>query len=271
MFPRARGRGLGPAGPGLEGGRLADGTVRPVNETGIAAEYRGVPDAPVITLTGKPGPSNDWFDLAVTVSVDGEDVPFQLLLVALTENRKHLILPSGTYFSIDRPELRQLRSLISEARRLVDHRTGSARLARFQASLWRELEELGIVSEQAASWSASVRRLENAQTTEHPHPQMLQAVLRPYQDIGFNWPAFLYENRLGGVLADHMGPRQGNSNHRTHRACARAGADCSPFLVVAPTGVVENWVSECHRFAPALETIAVVETARRRGTIGVTR
>ena len=59
VFPRARGRGLGPAGPGLEGGRLADGTVGPVNETGIAAEYRGVPDAPVITLTGKPGPSND--------------------------------------------------------------------------------------------------------------------------------------------------------------------------------------------------------------------
>jgi SNF2 family DNA or RNA helicase len=36
--------------------------------------------------------------------------------------------------------------------------------------------------------------------------------------------------------------------------------------VVAPTSVVGNWVSECHRFAPALETIAVVETARPRGT-----
>jgi len=89
-----------------------------VHEIGIAAEYREVTDAPAITLTGKPGPSNDWFDLAVTVSVDGEDVPFQLLLVALAENRKYLILPSGTYFSIDRPELRQLRSLISGARGL---------------------------------------------------------------------------------------------------------------------------------------------------------
>ena len=29
--------------------------------------------------------------------------------------------------------------------------------------------------------------------------------LRPYQLTGFNWLAYLYEHRLGGVLADDMG------------------------------------------------------------------
>jgi superfamily II DNA or RNA helicase len=237
-----------------------------VREIGVATEYREAIEAPVITLTGKQGPHNDWFDLAVTVSVGSEDVPFHMLFVALAENRTHLILPSGTYFSIDRPELRQLRSLIAEARSLLDPHTGSARLSRFQSSLWSEIEKLGIVSAQAAAWSANVRRLENAQTTEHAHPQMLQAILRPYQDVGFNWLAFLHENRLGGVLADDMGLG------KTVQAIALIGharehePGAPPFLVVAPTSVVGNWVSECHRFAPALGTIAVVETARRRGT-----
>ena len=33
----------------------------------------------------------------------------------------------------------------------------------------------------------------------------LKAVLRPYQQTGFNWLAFLYDHGLGGVLADDMG------------------------------------------------------------------
>jgi superfamily II DNA or RNA helicase len=236
-----------------------------VHETGVAAEYREATDAPVITLTGKSGPSNDWFDLAVTVSVDGEDVPFLMLFVALAENRTHLILPSGTYFSIDRPELRQLRSLISEARALVDPRTASTRLTRFQASLWGELEKLGVVAKQAAAWSAGVRGLEHAQTSEHPLPRMLQAVLRPYQHTGFNWLAFLHENRLGGVLADDMGLGKTIQAIALMALVREQQPTAPPFLVVAPTSVVGNWVSECHRFAPALQTAAVVETARRRG------
>ena len=39
-----------------------------------------------------------------------------------------------------------------------------------------------------------------------------------------------------------------------------------PFLIVAPTSVVGNWLSECRRFAPSLNVTTVTETGRRRGT-----
>ncbi len=71
-------------------------------------------------LGGSESSDRDWFDLSVAVSVDGEDVPFADLFVALAEGRSHLILPSGTYFSLDRDELRQLAELIAEARTLGD-------------------------------------------------------------------------------------------------------------------------------------------------------
>ncbi len=39
----------------------------------------------------------------------------------------------------------------------------------------------------------------------------------------------------------------------------------SPFLIVAPTSVVSNWVAEARRFAPDLDVLAVSDTAQRRG------
>ena len=51
----------------------------------------------------------------MSVTVGGEEVPFGDLFVALAEGRSHLILPSGTYFSLEREELRQLADLIAEA------------------------------------------------------------------------------------------------------------------------------------------------------------
>ena len=87
---------------------------------------------------------SDWFDLTVTVTVGGEDVPFADLFVALAEEQTHLILPSGTYFSLDREELRQLATLIAEARDLDDHPGENLRISRFQASLWEDLQRLGV-------------------------------------------------------------------------------------------------------------------------------
>jgi SNF2 family DNA or RNA helicase len=56
---------------------------------------------------------------------------------------------------------------------------------------------------------------------------------------------------------------------KTLQALALVGAareeGAGPFLVVAPTSVVGNWVSECHRFAPELSVTAVEETTNRRG------
>ena len=130
-----------------------------IEQDGTVLEYREVLDPPVVSLGGSPSDDRDWFDLSVTVSVDGEDVPFADLFVALAEGRSHLILPSGTYFSLDRDELRQLAELIAEARSLGEVSGDSIRLSRFQASLWEDLQRLGVVSAQARDWEASVLSL----------------------------------------------------------------------------------------------------------------
>jgi len=247
--------------PELEGIEGVD-----VMHHGEVTEYREVVEAPVVSLGGTPSGDHDWFDLTVTVTVDGEQVPFADLFVALAEGQSHLILPSGTFFSLDREELRQLAALIAEARDLDDQAGEGLRINRFQASLWEELLRLGIVTAQAREWEQSVRALTEAtHRIEHPVPDLLHATLRPYQLTGFNWLAYLYEHRLGGVLADDMG--LGKTIQALALMCHtwEHGLTDAPYLVVAPTSVVGNWAAECRRFAPDLTAVTVAGTEKRRG------
>ena len=242
-----------------------DGVV--IDQVGLAPDYREEVEAPVVSLGGGASTDNDWFDLTVTVTVGGEDVPFADLFMALAQDQSHLVLPSGTYFSLDRDELRELAQLIAEARTLLDASGDAVRLSRFQASLWEDLQRLGVVTAQAGAWEGAVRALSQApDLAEVGTPGSLHAELRPYQHQGFNWLARLYQYRLGGVLADDMG--LGKTIEALALMChtRERGLTDAPYLVVAPTSVVGNWAAECRRFAPDLGVATVTETSGRRGT-----
>lgn len=102
-------------------------------------------------------------------------------------------------------------------------------------------------------------------------PDGLRAELRPYQLAGFQWLAFLHRHDLGGILADDMGLGKTVQTltliaHAVEERSASAAAR-HPFLVVAPTSVVANWVSEAARFTPGLRVVPV--TATRSSSTGL--
>jgi SNF2 family DNA or RNA helicase len=236
-----------------------------VERIGSLPDYKEAAGVPVVSLGGKKEADNDWFDLTITVTVGGEHVPFADLFVALVAGQSHLILPTGTFFSLDRDELRELAQLIAEARGLHDAPSDGIRLNRFQASLWEDFLRLGVATSQATAWEDSIRALLRAgDRTEHAPPETLRATLRPYQLTGFNWLVFLFEYGLGGVLADDMG--LGKTLQALALMChsKERGLTAEPYLVVAPTSVVGNWEFECRRFAPDLKVAVVTETGRRR-------
>ncbi|UUT35404.1 DEAD/DEAH box helicase [Microbacterium elymi] len=94
-----------------------------------------------------------------------------------------------------------------------------------------------------------------------PVPRMLQAPLRPYQRAGFDWLAFLWRHRLGGILADDMGLGK-TVQTLALLAHARETGERRPFLVVAPTSVLPTWRAEAAKFAPEL-TVRLVQTTGR--------
>jgi SNF2 family DNA or RNA helicase len=243
--------------------------------------------------------------------------------------------------SLQQPIFAQLHELIDEARALPEWETG-LRISRYQASLWSEFEDLADEALPAQAWRAAVSGLlallpasaapsnpaESAESAESadfsgspvsselqagpaasalagtPVPPGVHATLRPYQQDGFAWLAFLWTHQLGGILADDMGlgktlqtlalfehatraplaspvgvadlsasasagasasPSASPSASASARARARAATvpGRRPFLVVAPTSVVSNWLTEAARFTPDLRVHAVTTTAAR--------
>jgi len=241
-----------------------------VTEAEGAPNYRPADEAPVISLTTtERAGSRDWFNLDITVTIDGEEIAFDELFRALASEQELMILPTGTYFSLDRPELLQLRALIEEARGLQDASSDSLGLSRFQADLWEELQQLGVVAQQAATWRSAIEGLTDAaQIDERPLSPLVHATLRGYQQAGFDWLSFLHDHRLGGILADDMGlgkTLQAIALIAHARDNRLDGEAAQPFLVVAPTSVVSNWAAECARFAPGLTVATVTQTAGKRG------
>jgi len=234
---------------------------------GEVREYRRTSAQPSVQVAAvERADSADWFDLRIKVSIDGEVVPFGELFVALTENQDFLILDTGVYFSLDRPEFVQLRQLIEESKALQDRHRPELSISRFQASLWEDLTNLGVAIDQSARWEQAVRGLRDVSSIDHVEvPETLQATLRPYQLDGYRWLCFLWSHQLGGILADDMG--LGKTLQALALIC-RARLLCPeqpPFLVVAPTSVVSNWLSEAARFAPELRVVCLTESESKRG------
>jgi superfamily II DNA or RNA helicase len=234
---------------------------------GEVRDYRKTSSQPNVEIGAVQRPdSADWFDLRVKVSIDGEVVPFEELFVALTEGQDFLILDTGVYFSLDRPEFNQLRELIEESKALQDHHRPELTINRFQASLWEDLTNLGVTVDQSARWEQTVRGLTDRSSIEEVEvPPTLQATLRPYQIDGFRWLCFLWAHQLGGILADDMG--LGKTLQALALVChARlACPEQAPFLVVAPTSVVSNWSTEAAKFAPHLRVVCLTESESKRG------
>lgn len=100
-------------------------------------------------------------------------------------------------------------------------------------------------------WKASIQRLQEMKNLQPELPSTFQAELRDYQIEGFNWLSRLAYLGVGACLADQMGLGKTLQALAVilQRACQGA------TLIIAPTSVCMNWISEAGKFAPTLNLI----------------
>ena len=121
------------------------------------------------------------------------------------------------------------------------------------------LESIAPNFQPPAAWQAHGEALRNlSKLAPAPLPPALNAVLRPYQQIGVAWLWHLYRHGLGGVLADDMGLGKTlqalallavlrDAKPQSPEAKRQAG---EASLVVCPASLMENWRREAARFTP---------------------
>jgi superfamily II DNA or RNA helicase len=192
---------------------------------------------------------NDWFATDGELVVNPNLVLDMQQLMQLLDKTPSRFIPLGDG---------QFLALTQEFRKRLDElRTYSEKsgkgmrlhpLAALAVEDW--MEEVGNLKADK-HWKAHIDRLKEIQNFDPKLPSTLQADLRDYQIEGFRWLARLAHWGVGACLADDMG--LGKTLQALAVILTRASE--GPTLIVAPTSVGMNWISEAQRFAPTLNPL----------------
>ncbi|RLQ94843.1 DEAD/DEAH box helicase [Falsibacillus albus] len=180
------------------------------------------------------------------------------LLQALEEKRKYYRLPNGSLFSLETKEIQELNRFLSTVPEQIQDLSDG-----IEFPLSRGLQLLDTADESEIfnfeeSFRDFLKTIRNPGILELPVPDSLSAILRDYQIKGFNWMKTLAYYGFGGILADDMGlgkTIQGIAFLLSELGGIRAGK--KPALIVCPSSLTYNWLSELTHFAPEIETIVI--------------
>ncbi|AFY43074.1 DEAD/DEAH box helicase [Nostoc sp. PCC 7107] len=129
------------------------------------------------------------------------------------------------------------------------------------------IEKLPVVSfEASGALQELIGALSNNQEIKPlPTPASFQGQLRPYQERGAAWLAFLERWGLGACLADDMG--LGKTIELIAFVLYLKEQDLleQPILLVCPTSVLGNWEREVRKFAPSLKVMQYHGDKRPKG------
>jgi SNF2 family DNA or RNA helicase len=209
--------------------------------------------------------AQEWFEIQGEVQVEENTVLKMRTLLDEMEhaNTRFISLGKDKYLVLSR-QLRKQLQWLSAGGQFAGSKSETLRmhpLAAIGLDQWKD--EVGRFQADAA-FNASIKRYRQIESYQPALPSTLQAQLRPYQSDGFTWLARLAEWGVGACLADDMGLGKTVEAlalilHRTAQG---------PTLVVAPTSVCANWVSEAQRFAPTLRPIRFgIGDLGRRGDV----
>ena len=201
-------------------------------------------DSKSVRLTIKR--DKDWFAASGEVQLDENRIlDLRALLELLRSSQGRFVALGDNQFLALSTELH--RRLIELASFSEQHGDG----VRIHPLASFALEELandagGVKADKL--WKDHLKRLAATTAFTPQLPSTLQADLRDYQVDGYAWLARLAHWGVGACLADDMG--LGKTVQALALMLARAPQ--GPTLVIAPTSVCMNWVSEAARFAPTL-------------------
>ena len=238
-----------------------------VSEVFLSRDFkRIVPRRPI--LSGSMRMNGDRLELMLTR--DGEPVNEILeLMEALSRKRRYFRLRSGEFLDLnDLANWQETAAGIYEAavRDGNELNRDTIVLRAYRAGyLTSMLENSGVKIELDDEVKALSESLANGGEAAET-PEMASGVsLRDYQKRGYEWMTALDRMHMGGILADDMGLGKTAQIIALLLATRENGRTS---LVVAPTSLTYNWLSEFRKFAPNMSvTVLGGNGTQRAGLI----
>ncbi|KXT05685.1 hypothetical protein AC578_5571 [Pseudocercospora eumusae] len=128
----------------------------------------------------------------------------------------------------------------------------------------RAEEDEGTEQDNAEAESTADHEEHSASKSMVPQPTLLRGTLRSYQQAGLDWLASLYRNGTNGILADEMGLGKTIQTISLLAHLAEVHEVWETHLVIVPTSVILNWVTEFQKFLPGFRVLGYYGTAEER-------
>ncbi|MEB3225852.1 MAG: SNF2-related protein [Synechococcus sp.] len=190
----------------------------------------------------------DWFALDGELHLSDELILDMQHLLKLLENTpgRFIQLDQGKFLALTD----EFRRRLDDLRAFSDVHQNQLRIHPLAAFALDEFtDEIQLDADE--HWRKHIERIRNSDAIHIEVPSTLQAELRDYQVEGYHWLMRLAHWQMGACLADDMG--LGKTLQTLTALLARAPQ--GPSLVIAPTSVCPNWISEALTFAPTLNPI----------------
>ena len=182
--------------------------------------------------------------------MDGETPLEELapLLEAIRRRQRYFRFREGTYLDLSGlAEWRSLAEAVCENVESTGRESLNACWSAYLAALIRE-NGLDVRLDDGASRAASL---------SFEAPSAPVSCLRPYQERGYKWLMALHALGMGGILADDMGLGKTVQMLSAILSAVQTEKEKKPSIIVSPTSLTYNWLSECAKFTPSLSVLLI--------------
>lgn len=192
----------------------------------------------------------DWFDTNIEIDFDGQVANLSEIQKALSVKQNYIPLGDGTYGLLPEEWLQKFSLLF----KMADTNGKTLRVSKYNFTVIDELHDMIDDEDVKKELTEKKEILLNTNPEKYeqlPIPSQLTAELRPYQEAGFQWLAYLDSVQWGGLLADDMGLGK-TIQTLTFLQYFKNTHGSLNALVICPTTLLFNWENEINKFTPEL-------------------
>lgn len=195
------------------------------------------------------------------------------ILRALEEKRKYYRLRNGSILSLETRDFEEIQRFLQALPVQNEDLESGLNVPIVRGLRLLEAVDEGHVFTFEESFRQFLEHIRNPGSLEFEVPKSVEPILRDYQKIGYQWMKSLASYGFGGILADDMGlGKTLQSITFILSALLDIRKKRQPALIVCPSSLTYNWLSEFMKFAPNVQAVIVDGNKAERGKIwkGVT-
>ncbi|MFF3025177.1 SNF2 helicase associated domain-containing protein [Gottfriedia sp. NPDC057948] len=198
----------------------------------------------------------NWLEFKFELDIPEKQI--KEVLLALKEKRKYYRLHDGTLYSLETRELQEIRRFLNavpeqefdyESVLNIPIKNGLYLLdSAEETSLFKIEDRLNQFYESLINPNEIVEEV----------PITMKNLLRDYQIFGYKWMKNLAKFGFGGILADDMGlGKTIQSLAYIQSVLNEIRSFNAPILIVCPTALTYNWLSEVFKFTPEIQALVI--------------